>query len=284
MNCRLLADAGSTKVAWVILSPEGKVKFSLETSGMNALLADDRKIADVLCFVESKIPSDIFIEEIYYYGAGCATENSCKRMLTAFSNIWNGADCYIASDLLGAARSLLGDEKGVACILGTGSNSCFYDGNRIVSQIPALGYILGDEGSGAALGKRLLGDVLKKQLPKDIRDTFFEEYSISLSEILERLYNTSSPNSFLASFVPFLGKNIWHPSIYALIFDEFTCFMRRNVSMYSDVHSMPINFTGSIAFHFSHILQEAASSLGFSVKKITERPMDGLIDYHSHCR
>ena len=141
-------------------------------------------------------------------------------METALSDVWSDAECHVHSDLVGAARSLFGNRKGIACILGTGSNSCLYDGSGIISQIPSLGYILGDEGSGAALGRRLIGDAFKEQLPQNVKEAFLEEFHLTLEEILNRVYKSPSPNSFLASFVPFLKKNLWNPYVYSLVLRE----------------------------------------------------------------
>ncbi|MDE7109893.1 MAG: ATPase, partial [Muribaculaceae bacterium] len=226
------------------------------------------------------MPEKIKVDDIYYYGAGCATKEICKKIKSALLSVWQPEICEVNSDLLGAARALFGNRKGIACILGTGSNSCLYDGGQIIMQIPSLGYVLGDEGSGAALGKRLIGDVFKEQLPASVREMFLEEYKLTLPEILEKIYKLPSPNRFLASFVPFLKKNLWNPYIYSLVLKELTRFVKRNVAMYPGAHALNVNFTGSVAFHFQNILKEATASLGYSVTHVTETPVDGLIDYH----
>ncbi len=170
MKTILIADAGSTKVDWAVLTDNGEILARFTTCGINALLVDDEPHASTMAEAGCGIPSGVSPDEIFYYGAGCATPDICKKMQSAIHNNWPEASISVNSDLLGAARSLFGHRKGIACILGTGSNSCLYDGNEITCQIPSLGYILGDEGSGAALGKRLVVDVFKQQLPEDIRD------------------------------------------------------------------------------------------------------------------
>lgn len=281
MNSKLIADAGSTKVEWSLLDSDGKVAQSFTTDGLNALLSSTEQIEDAFKAVRSMIIDDFPVEEIYYYGAGCATPEICEKVRQALLVSWKDAECFVNSDLLAAARSLLGNKKGIACIIGTGSNSCLYDGVNIVSQIPSLGYILGDEGSGAALGKRLVSDAFKEQLPENIKDSFLSEYNLDLAHILDNIYRKPAPNKFLASFVPFISKNLWNPYIYSLVLKELTKFIKRNVAMYDGAHSLDICFTGSIAFHFEKILREAASSVGYKVTKVTSGPMEGLVAYHS---
>ena len=194
----LLADAGSTKVEWALISQAGEIENTIVVSGLNALLAEQDEVKRAFISVAQNFQGDQRIEEIHYYGAGCATQSICSKMETALSDVWSDAECHVHSDLVGAARSLFGNRKGIACILGTGSNSCLYDGSGIISQIPSLGYILGDEGSGAALGRRLIGDAFKEQLPQNVKEAFLEEFHLTLEEILNRVYKSPSPNSFLA--------------------------------------------------------------------------------------
>ncbi len=281
MRSKLIADAGSTTVEWSLISAEGNVAASVTTEGLNALLADADTINSTFAEVKQALPADYVIDEIHYYGAGCATERICNKMKDSLQTTWPNADTNVSSDLLGAARSLFGDNKGIACILGTGSNSCFYDGKKIVSQIPSLGFILGDEGSGAALGKRLISDSFKEQLPENIRNAFLEEYHLTLPEILDKVYKMPAPNKFLASFVPFLHKNLWNPYIFSLVLKELTRFVKRNVAMYKGAHSVDVCFTGSIAYNFERVLREAVASQGFRVTRISKSPIDGLIAFHT---
>ncbi len=281
MKSKLIADAGSTNVEWSLLGSDGKVAQSFATDGLNALLSSQEAIESAFHKVHDMILTEYSVEEIYYYGAGCATSEICDKVKAALKTSWNDAECFVNSDLLAAARSLFGNKKGIACIIGTGSNSCLYDGTDIISQIPSLGYILGDEGSGAALGKRLVSDAFKEQLPENIKEDFLNEYKLSLPDILDHVYRKPAPNKFLASFVPFIAKNLWNPYIYSLVLKELTKFVKRNVAMYDGAHSLDISFTGSIAFHFDKILREAAASVGYKVTKITSSPMEGLIAYHS---
>ncbi len=280
MKSKLIADAGSTNVEWTLLDTDGKVAQSFTSDGLNALLSSQEAIENAFQQVRGMISADSFVEEIHYYGAGCATPYICDKVKAALQASFFGAECHVNSDLLAAARSLLGNKKGIACIIGTGSNSCLYDGVDIISQIPSLGYVLGDEGSGAALGKCLVSDALKEQLPVNIKEEFFNEYKLTLPDILENVYRKPAPNKFLASFVPFIAKNLWNPYIYSLVLKELTKFVKRNVAMYNGANSLDICFTGSIAFHFEKILREAAASVGYKVSEVTSGPMKGLIAYH----
>jgi len=183
--------------------------------------------------------------------------------------------------LLGAARSLCQHEAGIACILGTGSNSCFYDGSQIVNNISPLGFILGDEGSGAVMGKKLVADVLKKQLPEHIIHAFFETYSFTLAEIVHAVYRQAFPNRFLAQFTRFLAQHIQEPEIEHLVVHSFNEFISRNVLQYPEARQMPIYFTGSVAFHFSDQVKQSLANYGLSLAGIVKNPIEQLVAYHS---
>lgn len=278
----LIADAGSTKVEWLIMSVDGNVESRITTHGLNALLADSDDIENLFEKARHLLAFDGDVAEIYYYGAGCATEAICQKIRDVLQKVWGceEVDIHVYSDLIGAARALLGRKPGIACILGTGSNSCLYDGKHIIQNVPSLGFILGDEGSGSALGKRLVADAFKGHLPPLVKDHFLDLYELTLEEILEYTYRRPAANRFLASLVPFLKEHLWNPYVYSLVREEFILFLRRNVAMYKDCYSLPLTFTGSIAHHFSEILEEAANHLGFKVAKIEKNPIEGLIEFH----
>lgn len=270
----VIADSGSTKTAWSFLS--GGQCTTTVTAGLNPFLQSEADIKREIAAVLSMVTADA----IYFYGAGCTPEKSII-MHRIISEIVPQATVQVASDLLGAARSLCQSTAGIACILGTGSNSCFYDGKVIAQQVSPLGFILGDEGSGSYLGKRLVSDLLKNQLPKAIEEAFKEEYPLTSADIIEAVYRQPYPNRFLASFAPFLSKHRSHPDIHLLIADSFRCFLERNVMQYDYSHQ-PVHFTGSIAWHFSEIVRDVASHLNMKVGEITQSPMEGLIAYHSN--
>ena len=182
--------------------------------------------------------------------------------------------------MLGAARGLCGHEKGIVCILGTGSNSCFYDGEEIVSNVSPLGFILGDEGSGAVLGKLLVGDILKNQLPAQLKEEFLKQFDLTAPEIIDRVYRQPYPNRFLASLSPFLAQHLVEPGIRTIVLNSFIAFIRRNVMQY-DYTQYPVRFIGSVAYCYKEILQEAAKETGLGIGKILQSPMEGLIEYHT---
>ncbi len=283
MKNKVIADAGSTKVEWLLLSEAGAVLSRVTSDGLNALLADSAEVVRHFTEARAGLGQSESVSEIHYYGAGCATPAANAKIHTAIESVWTAGVVHVSSDLVGAARSLLGRNRGIACILGTGSNSCLYDGSDIESNVPSLGYILGDEGSGAALGKRLVADVFKGQLPESVRRKFSEIYHIGIPEVLEKVYRTPAPNKYLASLVPFLSSHLWNPYIYNLVLEEFTRFITRNIAMYPGAHSLPICFTGSIAYYFQKVLSDAMERQGYEVAKISRTPMEGLITFHSGC-
>jgi len=273
---RIIADAGSTKINWAI--QKGLAEwFIIRTSGINPLTAPDEMIANRLAnelipAIEQQTPS-----EIIYYGAGCIPTVT-GRMARLLSDATGCKNVTIASDMLGAARSLCGHHPGIACILGTGSNSCYYDGHDIVDSIPPLGYILGDEGSGAILGRSFINNLFKRQLPEKIRQKFEMRFGLSISDIVERVYRHPEANKFLASFVPFIKEYIREPEINKLVTDEFIHFLERNITAYPQ---SPVNFTGSIAVNFKKQLTQALQSCGMTLGKIEPEPITGMINFHT---
>ena len=277
-NMILIADCGSTKTDWVLCENDTIVARA-RTQGLNPTHQESEEIFEIL---SSELPDEITAHaplKIYFYGAGCAYETANNRMRQALENIFATKEIYINSDLLAAARALCKREEGIACILGTGSNSCLFDGEKIIENTPSLGYILGDEGSGAHLGRQLLSDCLKKQLPKKICDKFFEQYNLNIATILEKTYHSSLPNRWLAGFTPFLSENKNVPEINTMLKQCFKQFFQRNTMTYRRSW-LPIHIIGNIGIHFSEEIKETAESLGLSIGNIVDSPMEGLIEYH----
>ena len=276
----LIADCGSTKTDWVLCNGSNVVK-RVKTQGLNPTIQSSDEILAVLTDelvdnIDTTAP-----QKIFFYGAGCAYETANNRMKKALEAVFTTKEIEIYSDLLASARALCGHEEGIACILGTGSNSCLYDGKNIVDNTPSMGYILGDEGSGANLGRQLVSDCVKKQLPKDIREKFLQQYSLDLATILERVYHTPLPNRWLASFTPFIQENKKNPEVHTMLKNCFTQFFQRNVMVYRRSW-LPIHISGGIGISFSEEIRETAESLGLSVGNIVESPMEGLIKFHSN--
>lgn len=216
------------------------------------------------------------LTHIYFYGAGCTPEKK-KFVKFALEQVFKKAEAFVESDMVGAARGLLQHEKGVACILGTGSGSCYYDGEKIDWCVPSLGYILGDEGSAATLGKRLVGDLLKNQLGNDLKELFFQTYNITVADIFEKVYRQPFPNRFLASLSKFCADNIQDSRIRSLVKLHFDEFIRRNVAQYD---TKIVSFTGSIAYYYRDILEEVCREHNLELGTIMQDPIKGLIEYH----
>ena len=277
----LIADCGSTKIDWCLLN-NGKVEKQVFTLGMNAVMLTEEemrtRLADELAPEMAGYP----IEEVYFYGAGCISPEVCGNVARAIqANIPDTKIVEVHTDLLAAARALCGRTPGIACIMGTGSNSCYYDGEKICDNVSPLGYILGDEGSGAVLGKLLIGDVLKNQLPKDLCEKFLQQYELDRMTIIRRVYKEPQGNRFLASITPFLIQNIDRPEIHALVLNSFKAFFVRNIQQYKNYSELSVNFIGSIAYYYREVLEEAAAQCGCTVGSIIKSPMEGLIKFHT---
>ncbi len=275
----LIADSGSTKTDWCLCN-EGTPILAVQTQGINPYHQTEEAIELVL--TEELLPQLTRLPDslhVIFYGAGCANDTACGRVREAMQRVLAADDITIHSDLLGAARALCGHEEGIACVLGTGSNSCLFDGKDIIANVPPLGYILGDEGSSAVLGRRLVGDCLKNQLPEAVRNEFLAEYNLTQETILEKVYRQPLANRFLASLTPFLSKHREVPEVHTLLVESFVDFFVRNVKQYRRPW-LPIHFVGSIANAFKAELKEAAESLGMELGCILKSPMEGLVKFH----
>ena len=222
------------------------------------------------------------VSKIFYYGTGCSSDKNRQLIRNVFEKFYSDAHIEVWHDLLAAARALCGRDEGIACILGTGSNSCYYDGKNIVENVTSLGYILGDEGSGAYFGKRIIGDYLRKDLPEQLWDQFKKRFPFDKDEILDRVYNQEMPSRFLGSFTHFIFQHLREPYCYNMVYSGFEEFFNKNILKYDRVSELPVHFTGSVAFYFSNVLRQVASDKGIHVKNIIETPIAGLALYHQH--
>jgi N-acetylglucosamine kinase-like BadF-type ATPase len=274
----LIADSGSTKTDWCVV--DGQETKQCRTSGTNPVFQSGDEIQKTL--VEELLPQigDSAPDAVYFYGAGCGSPDKIKIVRCAIADTLKvKGEIEVNSDMLSAARALCGHESGIACILGTGSNSCFYDGERIVRNVSPLGYILGDEGSGAVLGKLFIGDLLKGQLSKAVEGRFEEVYGLKPEDIIDRVYRCPFPNRFLASLSPFILDNITDATVHKMVLESFKSFIVRNV-MHYDYHKYDVHFTGSIAYHYREVLEEAAARTGIRIGQVTNSPLEGLVNYH----
>ena len=271
----LIAESGSSKTDWVLLGSKG-VTERQQTLGINPYHQNTSSIVTII----SSLDNFDSVTQIFFYGAGCAVDEKKQIIKNSLLEIFPDAYCEINSDVLAAARSVCGREKGIACIIGTGSNSCLYNGKNIEHNVPPLGYILGDEGSGAVMGKKLLADILKDLAPKEIKSAFYQKYKLEYADIINKVYKEEAPSRFLAQFAVFLSENINSPYVSQLVKKSFSEFFERNIKQYNNHTSLPIHFIGSIAFYFKNELQMVAKETGLSLGKIQQSPLEGLIQYH----
>lgn len=277
----LIADSGSTKTHWCLLATNGQTS-EFFTDGINPFFQTCDAMKNG---IRSQLLPQIAhlmwvgpVTNIYFYGAGCTPEKA-PYVEDALRFCFKKAEVVeVYSDAVGAARGLLGHGEGVACILGTGSNSCLYDGNAIVRSVPALGFILGDEGSGAVMGKRLVSDIYKNQLSEGITQAFLDEYHLTAAEVIENVYRKPFPNRYLAQFAKFCGAHLDNEEIHALVYDHFDQFAKRILRQYPG--ELPVGFVGSIAYHFRDVLLEVLAANHIEAGQILQSPMPGLIAYH----
>ena len=278
MAVQLIADSGSTKCEWCLLS-NGKKKI-INTQGISPYFV---KREDIVAILENElIPElkNVEVEELYFYGTGLTNPANEKVVRLALKQVFSGVEIMLEDDLLGAARALCGHEKGIACILGTGANSCYYNGKKIVKNSPGLGYILGDEGSGSYLGKKVIQYYLYNTFDEDLMYCFNKKFGVTKDEILNSVYKQPLANRYLASYAIFLAENRGHYMIENIIEDGLNDFFFNHLYKYEETWKMPINFTGSIAYGFQDILQELCNTYELELGTILQSPMDGLVEFH----
>lgn len=276
----LIADSGSTKTHWCVVE-NGQPLRQIYTKGINPFFQTEEEISEEIATVLLPQLKADELDAVYFYGAGCGFSdkiNMVHRAITRHLRVKGPVE--VNTDMLAAARGLCGHTPGIACIMGTGSNSCYYDGKEIVSNVSPLGFILGDEGSGAVLGKLLVGDILKNQMPPELKEKFLGQFGLTPADIIDRVYRKPFPNRFLASLSPFLAQNLHEPCIRVLVLNSFKAFLRRNVMQYENYRDTPVHFIGSVAFHYKEVLEEAARETGIRLGTVLQSPMEGLIQYH----
>jgi glucosamine kinase len=276
----LIADSGGSKIDWRLIQKNGTVDQA-NSAGFNPYY---QNIDDLKKNVnESVLPKvNEKVNKIFFYGAGVSSVKNQLTIKSAFMEFFPEAQIEIGWDLLAAARALCGHEPGIACIMGTGSNSCLYDGEKIVANVANLGWILADEGSGADIGMKFLIDYLREKMPASIAEQFKKRVPLSREEFLEKVYQQERPSSFLASFAKFIFQHLDNPYCYKLVYDSFAEFFENNVMKYDNYKNLKVHFTGSISFYFSDILRQVANDKGITVKNILEGPIAGLTLFHQH--
>jgi glucosamine kinase len=277
MAVTLIADSGATKAEWCLLN-NGKKKV-LFTQGISPYFLNTQQVTELVrkeLVTKIRVP----IDEVFFYGTGCANPKNAKSITNALATVFPGADITVNTDLMAAARAVCGREKGIACILGTGSNSCFYNGRKIVKNSPGLGYVLGDEASGAYLGKKVIQYYLYGTFDEDLRARFDASYVTTAAEILDNVYKKPLPNRYLASFTMFLAENRGHYMVENIIEDGLNDFFFQHLLKYAEVWKYPVNFVGSVAYGFKDVIQDLCASYEFELGKVLKNPMEGLIEYH----
>lgn len=277
---KLIADSGATKAEWCLL--QGKKKKSVYTQGISPYFLNTAQIVDLL--QKELLPSlgRVGVDEVYYYGTGCINPNNNKIVRQAMQQLFPAASTIeVTHDVMAAARALYGDEKGVACILGTGSSSCYYNGKKIVTNRPGLGYVLGDEGSGAYLGRKVIQYYLYNTFDEDLKSRFSSKFNIDAAGILDNVYKKPLANRYLASFTPFLSENRGHFMIENIIEDGINDFFFHHICKFRESWTSPVSFVGGVAHYFRDVIIETCSSYEFTLGRILKNPMEGLSDYHS---
>lgn len=275
----LISDSGSTKTDWCVVE-EGQIVRRIATKGMNPFYQTEEEVGDEVSTSLLPALGELAVSSVWFYGAGCAFPEKNEIIRRAI-NRHLSVPVFVGSDMLAAARALCGDEPGITCILGTGSNSCFYDGKEIVKNVSPLGLILGDEGSGAVLGKLLVGDLLKGLLSPELTRQFYTEFSyLSPEVIMDKVYRQPFPNRFLATLSRFLLQHIDEPAVKTLVSESFWAFFTRNVMQY-EYAAYPVHLIGSIAFYYQEIIREIAAGLDIRIGTVEQSPMSGLITYHT---
>lgn len=274
----LIIDSGGTKAEWVFLDNNGK-KASGSTPGIHPFFLTENELSEQLEKVVTSLPSGE-VHRIFHYGTGTNSIENCARLQRAYQHVFPEAEIEINTDLLAVARALCGQQNGIAVIMGTGSNAGLYDGTALIKTTGGLGYALGDEGSGAYMGKQLLNYFLNGLLPTDLSHSLREEYELTRESIVESVYRKPFPNRYLASMAPFLSNHLTDPFIWELVLDAFRAFFQMNVQPLQGSDTYPLYFVGSVAFHFSKPLYEIADEFGMDIGKIAKTPIEGLINYH----
>lgn len=276
----LIADSGSTKCDWLLMDAAGNALELYHTMGFNPYFHCPETVEAELKKHPELSTLASGVDHVFFYGAGASSEELCARMRDGLERVFTKATIVVDHDLLGAAYAVYDGEPCIACILGTGSNSCRFDGKELYEEVPALAYILGDEGSGSWFGKQLLRAFFYKQLPEELRADFVNSYAMTKELLVEKVYNNAHANVWLASFMPFLGKHKSHPLIREWVKNGMRAFIRAHVHCYADYKELPVHFVGSVAYHFNDLLQEVCTEEGVRLGKTLKQPVNSIAEYH----
>ena len=289
---RLIIDAGSTKMEWILMEGD-VVKSRFTTEGFNPNYSDRQCLENIINLVETRFiaspnndcpvsrrDKSTSLQTIHYYGTGCGNPQNCQMIKEVFQNRFPDAEIHVTHDLMASCHAVLGHEKGIACILGTGSNACVYDGDEIVDRAVSLGYLVGDEGSGMYIGREVVRSYFYGFMPEDLSQQFEVAYQLELNDFVHHLYHEGQPSKYLASFAEFAGEHKTHPYIHGLVKACFKAFVEAFILRFDDCRSMKIGFVGSVAFHFSDVLEETLSDYDLVMGEVLQAPSAGLVRYY----
>ena len=286
---RLIIDAGSTKTEWILMEGNAVIR-RFQTEGFNPnynniqtlkTLVETRFIASP----DNEIPfsrrdKSVSLRVVYYYGTGCGSEKNCQAIQEVFHNRFPEAEIHVTHDLMAACHAVLGHDRGIACILGTGSNACVYDGKDIVERAVSLGYLVGDEGSGSHIGSAVVRAYFYGFMPEDLRQSFDATVHLELKDFIQQLYHNEQPSRYLASFAKFACEHQNHPYVHALVKDCFKAFVEAFICRFTDYRTMKVSFVGSVAYYFRDLLRESLDDFGLSMGEVMQAPAEGLIRYY----
>ncbi len=275
-----IVDGGSTKCDWVILSDEGEIIESTHTTGFNPNIINVNIIPEELHQNEKLDHLKFKIKHLYFYGSGCGLQENKEKVKQALQLFFSNAKISVKEDLLAAAYSAYNGKPAIICILGTGSNSCYFDGQHLKLELPSLGFLIGDDGSGCALGKILVKHYFMNKLPKDLHQEFSDEFQLDISELIKNMYHNPRANAYLAEFSKFMLERKSHPYIQHLVFQEMKNYFEFQVLPYEESKTCEINFVGSIAYYYEDILRAAAAEFHLNIGEVVQKPIQKLVNYH----
>lgn len=275
-----IVDSGSTKSDWVILDDFKKVFLKTETIGFNPNFINRELIAPEIQKNSNLILVKNSITKVFFYGSGCGVEKNRETIEEELKKVFGKAEIIVKEDLMAAAYAAYSGKPAIVCILGTGSNSCYFDGETLKIELPSLGFLIGDEGSGSAIGKQLVRRYFMKKLPSDLHHEFEADYKLTIEEALKNMYHAPRPNAYLANFNKFVIERKDHPYFKDMVFEEMKSFFEYQVLPYHEAKDAEINFIGSIAYYYENILRSVAAEFNLNVGHVVQKPIESLVDYH----
>lgn len=275
-----IVDGGSTKCDWVLLDDSCEFAFKTETIGFNPNIIDVDQIPPEILNNQLLSENRFHVKHLFFYGSGCGVEENCLNIEAALQKVFTGAKITVKEDLTAAAYSAYNGKPAIVCILGTGSNACYFDGGKIKRELPSLGFLIGDEGSGCALGKLLVKNYFMKKMPPDLHKEFEEEFKLNIEDLIRNMYHNPRANAYLAEFSKFIITRKKHPYLQHLVFQELKNYLDYQVVPYEESKTSEVNFIGSIAYYYEDILRSAAADLHLNIGTIVQKPIESLVDYH----